>query len=249
MNGLRNVFDASLGADIKEVHRSLLAFYISTAQRIQAAKISNSLDLLRALAASQHWLVRQAVANNRISNPQILDLLATDVNPDVRMAVANNPIINGKILDSMCNDPDPGVLVSVVMHELVPIIALAKIVNNKKNTAIADLAQNKLIDKLDINQSSWWPEEGVRKWLSIQIETPATMLVELASDNSPAVRRTVAAHPYLPTEATNRLITDEDVSVQTVMATRGDIWGIPFARLIKNADPFVQKLALNNQLN
>lgn len=66
-----------------------------------------SADTLKFLAASEHYEVRSAVAENSTTDIEVLYMLVKDEHADVRFAIAENPNVPATILQELVNDENP----------------------------------------------------------------------------------------------------------------------------------------------
>jgi hypothetical protein len=146
-----------------------------------------------ALNSDTVLLRRKAAANTKLSDVQLLQLLA-DSESQVRVA-ALRQLVAVKL--SQADEP-----ARRVRRELARKTGLDK----------------DLVNKLSVDEDSW-----VRRWLARNPATPEPVLRKLASDVEAEVRRGVARNPLAPTELCRQLATDSDFWVRAGIAIRADL--------------------------
>lgn len=118
----------------------------------EAGLPSTPVAQLRVLAATSHWQVREALAQNRRAPEDLLALLAADPEQRVRIAVATNLATTEAIHLQLAGDEDPQVRSVVARFEYLPVSVLMR------------LADDPLVDiRLEVARSLNANEQVLRK--------------------------------------------------------------------------------------
>ena len=177
--------------------------------------------LLKTLASSGNWRIRQAVAGNPATPQDVLLKLLNDSDSDVQDAVRANPACPAHVarvnpleqasnpdtpvseLDELAASDDWRVRQAVAANPKVSAEALKKLSQDSDSDVQLAVVDNPKADpewlmKLAQGQNSDW---RTRQKLAARRDMPADLYLRLAVDSDSDVRAAVAANPAAPEQA------------------------------------------------
>ncbi len=161
-----------------------------------ASRSSTPDSVLRALAASENWGLREFAAAPSDAPVDVLTSLAADESEWVRMRVAENPNTPVDALIRLLNDADGTVRTSAAMNPSLPV----------------HLAESRLADIAAIPAVDGWVE-----CIELGRASPVALAV-LGAHHDARIRSAVAACPTTPAETLSLLASDDDALVRLSVA-------------------------------
>ena len=79
---------------------------MSYGEAVELAELGNDMQILATLGRHSDWRIRDAVARNKNSSPQLLDVLGYDERPEVRFSVLLNPKTQISTIERLLDDND-----------------------------------------------------------------------------------------------------------------------------------------------
>lgn len=171
-------------------------------------------DLVRRLAGSDDWTVRQAIAASPSLDPDLALDLALDTDRDVRVALVSNPQCPAVLVGLLRNDGD-----AMVMAACPPVSAEVS---------------RALVDTLEARG-----ERG-RVVAAGQAKAGRGRLTRLAGDTDWRVRHAVAGNPATPGRVLARLALDPDRDVRAAVAANRTASAATRRRLVADRDDRVR---------
>ena len=181
----------------------------STVLRNENWPVNMLRDALTKMASDDSWIVRKGVAESRHAPTDVLTRLATDC-PSVREAVAKNDGTLPDVLAMLSEDEKKWVRNGVAGNKNTHPSYLTVLAEDEEYIVRAGVAQN---PRTDPNVIAFLAEDEnpfVREFAAANLEASPEILSKLANDEAPEVRWRVAENPNTPEELLKSLAKDED---------------------------------------
>ena len=195
--------------------------------RRQVAARAVGAEVLAVLAADPKWVVRQAVAYNVQTPPEVLDCLsAGDGCEEVRAGVAYNTSATSGALIALARDEFVWTRVHVALNEAAPIDLLVRLATDEDLDVRGEAAQNPAIPPAQLRGLATDGSLEVRAGVALNTSAPEDLLATLAEDSDSDVRRCVCENDRAPLGLVHALRSDQDYRVRVAAAVacerRGD---------------------------
>lgn len=187
-------------------------------QRVEHAYKVSDPDSLAALALDNVERIRVAVAHNRHTASEILEVLARDSSPDVRSAVALRPDTPAQTLLALAADSNGMVRARVSWNSACPDELLERFAADSDSDVRYGVAKNPRASATLLVQLASDAKGHVRGAVARNAAASHSALTALASDEDAAIRATVARHPQCPLEVLDRLAADPKWQVRVAVA-------------------------------
>lgn len=208
----------------------------------------SSPKLLASLAQDSDWRVREQVAWNKSTPPEVLKSLLFDEN-SIRLGLANNTKSPEDLLMALANDGEDRVRDAVGRNSAATPKVLSVLVNLKDE-------DNVFIRRAIVNHPNVTPdilkrlaEDSsmlVRLSVANDQDVPAEVLTSLATDEREEVRAAIAANRNTPPEVLRNLANEEEEISVDVRAAVADNPRVPryiLDILAKDSDNYVRRNA------
>lgn len=165
---------------------------------------------------------RVAAGRSDLSLGQQLQL-SHDADRQVRRRLAENPACRPTVLVALSDDPDFHVRWLAVQHPAADEQVYEHVLSVGDKDAMWALAQTPTrLNSSLLEQLMTWPDSQIRQQL-VSVTTNGALLERLAGDTHVGVRAHVAANPFTPLEAVDRLVRDPQAVVRVATAGRADL--------------------------
>jgi hypothetical protein len=151
---------------------------LSDEQKCKLAKETDNLNILEKLANDEWHVVRQNVAYNRKSTPEILDKLADDEEADIREAVAINHNTSPKTLKKLAKDKEEAVKYIVATNRNTPVETLDELAS--KYMHIPSTAQPELLGD---------PKNSTAKNIIDNPSTSVPTIIKMSEKGHPEIKQ------------------------------------------------------------
>ena len=175
-------------------------------------------DVLTVLAEDPKWKVRQAVAHNAHTPPEMLKQLAGDGCDEVRAAAGYHPDTPPVVLRALAGDHYWWVRNCVASNKSTPLRALSKLTSDEDPDVSFDAARNAAIDPRRLKTLAAHEHWAVRAGTALNPNTPQQLLEALAQDDDSDVRRCVCKNDHTPQSVLDTLRHDPDYWVRAAAA-------------------------------
>jgi len=203
-------------------------------------------EVLALLAKDNYALVRENVAGNNNTPPEVLALLAKDNDITVRENVAKNNNTPPEVLALLAKDNDITVRENVAKNNNTPKEIFALLSKDHNERVRQRVAGNNNTPK-EILYLLVKDNEYVREHVALNNNTPQEILGLLAKDNSRYIRQGVAENNNTSQKILALLAIDNDVLVRENVASNNNTSPETLALLAKDYDDGVrQHVAKNN---
>lgn len=183
-------------------------------------------ELLAVLAEDPKWVVRQAVAYNVQTPPEILDRLAADDHEEVRAGVAYNTSATPAALEALARDEFVWTRVHVALNQSAPVDLVMMLATDEYLGVISDAAQNPALPPAQLHTLATGESLEARAGVALNTSAPGDLLAALAEDFDSDVRRGVCENRRAPLGVVLALRSDRDYRVRAAAAAacerRGD---------------------------
>ena len=211
--------------------------YMSQNEKVEALKSDQvTLDIIKHLASSKRWKVRQAVAWSPSTPDSILEQLKHDDDDDVKAAATaerqlpldwrfqsswerverlGQETVDPVILDMLARSRDSDVRRAVALHSDTPEPLLNLLREDDDEGVQSGLRERNLPD-------SWKSLDEEERISALKTDDVSERILHiLARSNSWSIRQAVALSPRTPQEILDRLSVDDDTDVQSAVRERG----------------------------
>jgi hypothetical protein len=190
--------------------------------------------------------VREAVARNRSTPPEVLVKLSEDENEYVRRAVARNPSTPPEVLVKLSEDEDVRLRRAPANNRSTPPEALAKLSEDNDAEVREAVAENPSTPPEVLAKLSEDEDVRLRRPVARNPSTPPEVLVKLSEDENEYVRRAVARNPSTPPEALAKLSEDVDWNVRRAVANNRSTPPEALVKLSEDVDWKVREAVAKN---
>ena len=203
------------------------------ATALQSSEISP--NIIEALASSENWSLRQAVAWSPSTSDSVLDRLKEDDDEDVQLAASKERLlpVEWRFLPNW--EKAERLAEQTVDESILSILASARASDVRRAVALHPGTKQDLLGKLAEDDDSS-VQSGVREralpndWKALDDDDriaalrdpgiPEAVLTILAGSGNWSIRQAVALSPSAPTSILKQLLNDEDADVQSAVRER-----------------------------
>ena len=226
---------------VLKVHRQLIDADTTDSFAASGVLVSDRLpaDLIRSLAHAESNTIRITLAQ-RCDVPDILSVLAEDVDPVVRGVAAKNDETPPDAVLRLLRDPDPDVRGHAHRHPAIP----ADWTFDDDDPWVRDCyARNPKASRVFLKAASLSTDSAHRLWAAQNSNTATDVLDRLAFDAAAHVRLAAAENPSTLSDTLRRVVAvDKDPAVLLAAAER--ISGDPVVdRLARHGDEQIRCVA------
>lgn len=175
-------------------------------------------DTLAVLADDPKWEVRQGVAHNAQTPPQLLETLAADDCGEVRAAVAYHPHTPPAALEALAADDYWWVRFCVAANTSSPIETLLSLTDDEDPDISGEAAQNTNMPSTRLDTLAAHEHYAVRAGVALHTAASVRLLEKLAGDDDGDVRRCVCHNHRTPDAVLAALSRDTDYWVRAAAA-------------------------------
>ena len=175
-------------------------------------------DVLTVLAEDPKSKVRQAVAHNAHTPPEMLEQLAGDGCGEVRAAAGYHRDTPPVVLGALAGDHYWWVRDCVASNKSTPLRALSKLTSDEDPDVSFDAARNAAIGPRGLKTLAAHEHWAVRAGAALNPNTPQQLLEALAQDDDSDVRRCVCENDQTPQGVLDTLRRDPDYWVRAAAA-------------------------------
>ena len=186
--------------------------------RCEVAARPVGVDVLAVLAADPSWRVREAVAWNAQTAPEVLDALAGDANREVRAAVATSESTPPSTLEMLAGDDDWWVRSCVAANESCPGGTRTALVCDADPYVRGAAAEHVPVPPEQLQALAEDEVWEVRAGVALNKRSPEGLLAVLAQDGCSDVRRCVCENDRAPQHLVDALCSDADYWVRAAAA-------------------------------
>ena len=186
--------------------------------RSEVAERGVGAEALAVLADDPQWVVRQAVAYNVQTPPEVLDRLAGDCCDEVRAGVAYNTSATSAALSALARDEFLWARVHLAVNESVPIDLLVVLAADEDSYVRGDAARNPAMPLAQLNRLATDEFWEVRAGVALNSKAPEDLLMVLVEDHDGDVRRCVCENDEAPLRLVDALKSDRDYRVRAAAA-------------------------------
>ncbi len=204
-------------------------------------------EILALLAGEVEERIRVGVAWNKKTSPEVLSGLAKDKIEAVRNGVAHNQNTRPEDLSCLAGDKSMEVRRGVAGNDQTPPEVLRRLASDLIVEVGETAAWKKGIPPDVLVRLAEDENAGVRLAVACNSSTPPETLALLAGDNDVQVRQVVACKKNTPPDSLARLAGDTDVEVRRGVACNGHTPQEILARLAGDKDLRVQEGANSNK--
>ena len=171
-------------------------------------------EVLTVLAADPKWGVRQAVAFNVGTPPELLERLAGDCCEEVRAAVAYNTNAPLTALTALARDEFRYAKSNVAANESVPVDLLVVLAADHDSHVRGTAAENPATPAAQLKTLAADQFWGVRAGVALNPKAGEDLLAMLGEDHDSHVRRCVCEYDNAPLRLVNALRSDTNFRVR-----------------------------------
>ena len=182
--------------------------------RSEVASRGVGAEVLAVLAEDPKWGVRQAVAYNVRTPPEVLDHLAGDCCEEVRAGVAYNASAPSAALTALARDEVPWLRVHVAVNESVSVDLLVVLVADEDSYVRGTAAENPAMPVAQLKRLATDEFWEVRVGVALNPKAGEVLLAMLVEDDHSEVRRCVCNNDDAPLRLVNALRSDADYWVR-----------------------------------
>ena len=175
-------------------------------------------EVLAVLAEDPKWVVRQAVAYNVQTPPEVLDHLTGDCCDEVRTGVAYNTSATSAALKALARDEFLWARVHVAVNESVSIDLLVELAADDDSYLRGEAARNPAMPLAQLNRLATDEFWEVRAGVALNSKAPEDLLTILVDDDDSDVRRCVCENDDAPLRLVDALKSDRDYRVRAAAA-------------------------------
>ena len=194
------------------------------AKRVRAEVAARPIgaDALAVLADDPKWEVRQGVAHNDQTPPQVLETLAADDCGEVRAAAAYHPHTPPATLEALAADGYWWVRYCVASNTAAPVGTLLSLTNDDDIEVSGSAAENRAMPRSELDTLAAHEDDAVRTGVALNPNTSEPLLEKLAGDDDCDVRRCVCHNRRTPDAVLDTLSRDADYWVRAAATAEID---------------------------
>lgn len=212
---------------------------VAIAENIGAPESARS-AALEQLAKSDDPKIKQSVARNKLTPPEVLDSLIVGADVELLYAIAKNPLTNASALEHLASNSEWQVRLGVADNPGTPpavLLALAKDMDARGGESIRrSVAANPAVPvgalKILVKEKDWFIRDAIAENQS----TPGSIFEILAKDKKSSVRAHVAMNHAASAAALEILSMDEVGNVKLYVARNPNSTAASLTRLA--SDPY-----------
>ena len=211
---------AAAAANPHTPQQAVAAYVSDRAKRVRAAVAARPIgaDALAVLADDPKWEVRQGVAHNEQTPPQVLERLAADDCGEVRAAVAFHPHTPPGALKALAGDGYWWVRHCLASNTSTPAETLLALTGDEDPDVSGSAAQNSAMPRSELDTLAAHEDYAVRAGVALHPRVSARLLRKLAGDDDRDVRRCVCHNHRTPEAVLDTLSSDDDYWVRAASA-------------------------------
>lgn len=210
--------------------------YRSQDEKISALQSDEiNADIIEALASSENWSLRQAVAWSPSTSDAVLSRLKKDDDEDVQFAASEERLLPVEWRFLSIWEKAERLAEQSVDESILRVLAQARATEVRRAVALHEGTPQVLLDRLaeddDVNVQSGIRERQLPdQWKALEDDdriaalrepgVPESVLEILAGSGNWSIRQAVALSPSTPDSVLERLAADEDTDVQSAIRER-----------------------------
>lgn len=201
-------------------------------------------EILRQLATDPDQRVRERMGFNSSTPPDVLRRLATDAVPQVRQFAAYHKGCPPDVLTALAASDDSSVRCAVAGNPGTPPDTLRGQAGDA--ACHTSLARNPSVPPEVLAELWRSAKADCRELLALNPSLPAALLREIAAAPEEALRINAAKNLSLPTTDAERLVDDPAPAVRRAVAERGDLREATYQRLAAEPTPGMAAVLAQN---